>query len=227
MFESNESAVLFLNGEIDLDFCRHYIQKEDQKINADNLPIYCTDGAFIKIAKDPFLVGRLQTIYGDMDSLAHYHVIPEGIRVVKTPDQNHTDFEKTLHKLMVYYNHIDVFGASGGEMDHFLTNISVALRMMNTLSIRFIDSYAQYFVRDRYFHITNVKDCMVSIVPLGFMKEVTLKGFTYPLENASLQFDGLMSTRNSAYENEIEVQCREGKFIIFISHKPYRKCYKG
>lgn len=213
-------AIIFLNGYINLDFCESYLYNTSNKESYD---IYCTDGAFLKVMGSKPIMSDLKMISGDFDTLPiNIRVkIRSSIKVLPTPDQNYTDFEKLLGLLDGKYKQVDVYGAGGNEMDHFLGALSIALKWINKIKIVFIDQYSKYEVAKNNFKRQNVLNKMVSIMPLSRMCNVNFQGLKYSLNGQDLEIGKLVSTRNTAVANEIVINCSEGSFVIFISHDNY------
>ncbi len=221
-----KKAVLFLNGEIDLLFCESHLYPKSSTNGVESKTkhhIYCADGAFLKLIDSPRCIRDLKAIYGDFDSieLSDLKNIPAHIKVEHLHDQDHTDFEKSLIRLAENYQHIDIYGVSGQEMDHFLGNISAAMEWRDKVSIRFIDTYSEFFIADRNFSAPGVLGKMISVIPLFEMKSIHYEGLKYTCDGDDLIFGAKIGTRNFAIKDDIEIKCTQGKFIVFISHKPY------
>ena len=172
------------------------------------------DGAYNHFEKNN-IVPDLVT--GDFDSI---HKIPTTVEVIKTPDQNFTDFDKALMILSErgYFN-IDVYGGSGKEHDHFLGNISTALQWKTKLNITFFDDFGSYFFIEESIELTNLKGRNISLIPFPFAAEIITKGLQYPLKNENLTFGERIGTRNKISENTVEISYKSGSLLIYISNK--------
>ncbi|MDE4947211.1 thiamine diphosphokinase, partial [Francisella tularensis subsp. holarctica] len=70
-------------------------------------------------------------------------------------DQYTTDFEKSWNYLIsLGALKVFVFGASVGEMDHFLSNISIAKNYKQKREIELIDIYSRYFFIPKKFAVS-------------------------------------------------------------------------
>lgn len=208
------TAILFLNGRVDIDFCEKYIFE-----NYSWLPIYCADGAYSKVKNSSLLNKNIKKVIGDFDSCK----VESNDLFLINHDQNSTDFEKCLEYLLDQnYTKVIVFGGSEGEMDHFLANISVALLYKNKLTIEFVDSYSWYFFIPKVFNVENVKGKMFSIMPFGCVKNIYYNGLKYPLYGQDLEFGITTGARNCAIENEVSISYSCGEILLFISHKKYK-----
>ncbi|MFK5958721.1 MAG: thiamine diphosphokinase [Lutibacter sp.] len=155
-------------------------------------------------------------VTGDFDSI---NSIPTSIEVINTPNQDFTDFEKALQILKHRgFYHIDVYGGSGKEHDHFLGNISTALQWKIGLNITFFDDFGKYFfIQDRT-TLNHVIGKNVSLIPFPTASEINTKGLLYPIKKGTLTFGERIGTRNKAIENEIQISFENGDLLIYISH---------
>lgn len=203
-----QQALLFLNGQPPTRFRKNLLQYQI---------IACTDGAYSSyLTQTPI---DIDYIIGDLDSLQKK---PEKNKpmIIHAPDQNKTDFEKTLLFLIDKgITHVDIYGATGYACDHFLGNLSVALRYYKRIILSFYDDYSHFFFADTQTHLHNVKGQIISIMPFISAINVTLRGFTYPLKNATLKFGSLTSLRNKAEDNDVSIHFESGDLLVFINHR--------
>ncbi|MFC4892581.1 thiamine diphosphokinase [Pseudofrancisella aestuarii] len=206
-----------MNGNINLDFCRNYLKKfEDFKI-------ICTDGAYEKIHSCDFLSSKIEKVIGDFDSATYI----ESSLFLRDENQYKTDFEKALDFLIKKESlNVIVFGSSGGEMDHFLSNMSIAKKYKDSLNLRFVDEFSEYYFIQNTFKINDVNNKMFSIVPFPFAKNIYYKGLKYGLSGESLILGESTGVRNHAVENTVEINYSEGDILLFISHDFYRQIRK-
>lgn len=207
-----KKALLFINGEP---------PKEFPNFSDYNL-IACTDGAFHYLKKMKFPLDQLDFISGDFDS----HKIEEEIihqsgiynfKIIETPDQNKTDFHKALEIIIEKgFENVDVFGASGGEQDHFLGNLSVAFFFKDKINLKFFDEYSSYFFIPKEFSISGVKGKMISLMPFPIAKNIITKGLKWPLHKEDLILGERIGTRNVAENQHISIQYSEGDMLVFV-----------
>lgn len=156
-------------------------------------------------------------VTGDFDSI---QTIPTTVEVINTPNQDFTDFEKALQILKHRgFYHIDVYGGSGKEHDHFLGNISTALQWKIGLKITFFDDFGKYFFIEESIKISNIVGRNISLVPLPIANGIITEGLLYPLNNETLTFGERIGTRNKAIGNEVQISVNSGDLLIYISHK--------
>ncbi|MFZ9034550.1 MAG: thiamine diphosphokinase [Francisellaceae bacterium] len=211
------SAILFINGEIDIAFCERYI-----KSHFDNYPVFCADGAYNSVRLSCHLYQKLVSVIGDGDSI---DVIKTSnhIDYILAEDQEYTDFEKSLlHLLQMGIKRLVIFGFGGKEMDHYLGNVSTALAFKDEIDFMFIDQHGQSVFLSPEFRLENVKNKMVSVLPLPVLKGISYHGLKYPLDKATLTLGRRVGTRNQATSDVIEIHYDSGDGLVFISHENYR-----
>ena len=198
-----DKVFLLLNGD-----------KPKQLPNLDKYKLICaTDGAY-KYLEENNVSPNFVT--GDFDSLTNF---PKEIEFIETPDQDFTDFDKILQILFEKgFYHIDVYGASGAEQDHFLGNLHTAIQWQHKLKLTFFDNYSTYYLADKLTSIKNCKEKIVSLIPFPEAKQISTQGLQYPLKNENLTFGEKIGTRNRAIKNEVSISFAEGNLFIFINH---------
>lgn len=185
--------------------------------------IACTDGAFHYLTDMDFPLQRLSFVSGDFDSYQGEKDIL-GIEFIHTPNQDKTDFEKSLELLMNKgATQVEIYGGSGGEMDHFLGNLSVAHRYKDLLEIKFYDKYSEYFFIPKNFIIDNAKGKMISLYPFPSAEKITTKGLHWDLHNDTLLMHTKISTRNYADEDEVSISYSTGDLLVFVGKYMYGK----
>jgi thiamine pyrophosphokinase len=205
-------ALLFINGEPPKEFPNL----------SDYELIACTDGAFHYLKKLNFPLEKLDFISGDFDSYTEPFDSAQddrqyGFEIIETPDQNKTDFHKAIEIILEKgFENIDVYGASGGEQDHFLGNLSVAFFFKDQLNLRFFDNYSSYYFIRKEFSISGVKDKLISLLPFPIAKNIETKGLKWPLYKENLVFGERIGTRNIAEDQDVSIKYKEGDMLIFV-----------
>lgn len=210
MKNNPKPLVLFLNGTINLDFCVEYLHS-----NYADIDMICTDGAYDKLKDDSRI--SLGKVIGDFDSISDIDISND--LFIYNRCQDTTDFEKALEYIVSQdISEIIVMGSSEGEMDHFLSNISTAIKYQNTVKIKFIDENAQYFLIPKKFSISGVQDRTISVIPMPIATDVYYKGLKYGLSGQDLEFGRMIGSRNLAESDDIEINYTSGEILLFISH---------
>ncbi|MDQ1805322.1 thiamine diphosphokinase [Chryseobacterium sp. CKR4-1] len=202
-----DKVLLFINGEPPMSF---------PDLSGYDL-IACTDGAFHYLKEKRFPLDKLDFISGDFDSHTGSDEEVYQEKFILTLDQDKTDFHKALEIILDKgFRAIDVFGASGGEQDHFLGNLTVAYTFKDRLEIKFYDEFSEYYFIPKDFTVQKVKNRMISIYPFPIVENITTKGLNWPLTNGSLSITSRIGTRNFAVEDEVSVHYESGDLLFFV-----------
>lgn len=185
--------------------------------------VACTDGAIDYLTKGHFPLDSLDFISGDLDSLPAD--LPAGLseKLLCTPDQDRTDFEKALailHQKKVDMVH--VLGGSGGEMDHFLGNLTAAYRYFSKMHIRFYDAYAEYFFIPDDFSMRHVAGKMISLYPFPFAKNIHTSGLNWELHGEDLDQINRIGTRNFAVRDNVTIRYGGGALLLFVGQQYHK-----
>ena len=202
-----DKALLFING----------VPPKNLPETEDYAMVACSDGAFHYLKEKNFPLDKLDFISGDFDSHlgsdeAIYHD-----RFIFTPDQDKTDFHKSLEIIQERgITAVDVYGGSGGEMDHFLGNLTAAFLFKNHLEITFYDEFSTYFFAPKTLVLENVKGKIISLYPFPLTENITTKGLNWPLNNESLDISKRIGTRNLASEETVVIHYGKGDLVVFV-----------
>ena len=199
----NKKVFLLLNGE-----------KPKEVPNFSIYDLICaTDGAYQYLEKYKIVP---DFVSGDFDSL---EAIPKEIEVIKTPNQDFTDFDKILQILFDKgFTNIDVYGASGQEQDHFLGNLDTAIRWKKKLSLTFFDNNGTYFLAKKKLVLSNCKGKIISLIPFPKASKVETFGLKYSLKKETLKFGKRIGTRNLAIDKKVKINFKKGNMFVFINN---------
>lgn len=182
--------------------------------------ICCTDGALTYLEKMDFPTERLDFISGDMDSYGEkvHEKYPE--QFIETPDQDYTDFHKALDIILQKsrVKEVLVLGCSGGEMDHFLGNLTVAFAFKEKLEIIFEDEHSRYFFTKKEIELKGIQGKTVSLYPFPTAKGITSSGLHWEVKDYEMDIRDRIGTRNRADADEVRISYTEGDLVLFISH---------
>ncbi|WP_447952161.1 thiamine diphosphokinase [Chryseobacterium koreense] len=179
--------------------------------------IACSDGAFHYLKEKNFPVEKLDFISGDFDShTGNDDEIYEEI-FIYTPDQEKTDFEKSLEIIKTKgFKQVHVYGGSGGEMDHFLGNLTVAFHFKDELEITFFDEFSTYFFSPKNLVLENVKGKMISLYPFPIAENIVTKGLNWSLDKEKLEITSRIGTRNFAAKDLVSIEFQKGDLVVFV-----------
>ena len=198
-------TTLILNGEIDVSWL--------EKVLLDKEDICCTDGAYNKLSKSKV---NIRMVLGDFDSIEKENMLKKEVSCIYMPDQDYTDFEKAIIFLKEDHNKIVIYGASGGDVDHFLGNLSVAMKYKDEVEIIFHDSKQYYFFAKNPTELKGVKDKIISIIPFPELESVVSDSLQYPLNNDDLKLGCLISVRNFAVQDKVTISYKSGNGVIIV-----------
>ncbi|MBR5302268.1 MAG: thiamine diphosphokinase [Clostridia bacterium] len=186
----------------------------------------CTADADLTIAADKGLeafasAGIMPDILlGDMDSvsedvLARMQSVAEIDRLPCIKDD--TD---GVHALDVAIargaKHITLLGALGGRLDHALANLMLLVRAHRSgVPAQILSETVRIERVNGCKRILGAKGDTASVLPLGEAKNVTLKGFFYPLDHAVLHSGYPLGISNVIDRDEATISVEEGDLLLF------------
>lgn len=157
-------------------------------------------------------------IMGDFDSLGY---VPDGDNVIQHEVmKNDTDMMLAVKKaLEMGYKNIQLFGATGGRMDHTISNIQTMLyASKNGAAVEMIDSKNRYFViTDGAIHINGRPKSGFSIFALGGVAHrVNIADAMYLLHDFELTPDNPIGTSNAFVGQEVTISVERGSLLIVV-----------
>ncbi len=164
-------------------------------------------------------------IIGDFDSvnkttLNQYENKNIEITYLK-PEKDFTDTHMAI-KLAIEKRakHITIIGATGTRMDHTLANIhALNETLQNNVPTEIInENNIIMLINKKAKLIKNTNYKYVSIIPLTTkITGVTLKGFKYNIENATINLGESIGVSNEQIEQEALIEIKEGIAILIYS----------
>ncbi|MEI6315920.1 MAG: thiamine diphosphokinase, partial [Syntrophus sp. (in: bacteria)] len=160
-------------------------------------------------------------IIGDMDSLEEEllrHFEEKGVAVAPYPvRKDETDTQLALERaLAMDPEEILIFGAMGRRLDHTMANLG--LLMMGPekgVPIKLVDEDCEVFVMAGAATVSGKKGQTVSIFPWGGeARGITLEGFEYPLEGATMNLARPCGISNRLTEEEGRIRVDEGCLLV-------------
>ncbi len=173
----------------------------------------------------------VDAIVGDLDSTT-----PETLRffeekknprceIIKIPEQEYNDFEKTLDYLSERWNGaVHILGMTGGRADHTLSNFSVMLRCADRFtSLEAYDgSSVHSFLTTKRNHrsIECSTGTTISLMPFGEAAGVTTKNLRYTLSNETLRLGAREGLSNISTGSPVIVSIESGALLISVHDLP-------
>ncbi|KAG5348443.1 TPK1 pyrophosphokinase, partial [Acromyrmex charruanus] len=164
-------------------------------------------------------------ITGDMDSCPPYIVEKFesiGSTVIKTPDQDNTDYTKALLEVAHYakthninLGEIYVLAETSGRFDHIIGNVNTLYRsdklVGNTRVIQLASNSMTWILKPGM-HSIHIPEILVQqkswcgLLPFGCIVNcISTTGLKWNLNKTTMQFGGLISTSNTYVNSKVTV----------------------
>ena len=203
-------AYLFFNGQLkgSKKFYSNLIEKQEGDI-------YCADGG-ANIVYQLNLIPK--EIYGDLDSIKDEvkdFYAKKNVKFIKfNVEKDYTDSELVLNEIEKKYDKIYTIAALGGSIDHELTNINLLNRYSNLI---FITQKEKIFKINKSYEFYNMKNKKISFIIFSDkVKDLTLKGFKYDVENLDLKKGETRCVSNIIEKKEARVTLKSGSLLCII-----------
>lgn len=209
-------TLIISGGDIEEEFLKSFIknQKIDKVIVADRGLEMLN-----KIGLTP------NYIIGDFDSV-NESILNEykdkNIEIFKlNPEKDYTDTHMAL-KLAVELksNQIYILGALGKRMDHAIANIHILKEAVdNNINCKIIDKNNEIeLITSGTNEVKNSEYKYISLIPLtSNVTGITLKGFKYSLNDATLEIGHSIGVSNEIILDEAEISIKTGILIMIKS----------
>lgn len=184
--------------------------------------IICADGGIHHLLK----LGIYPDLWiGDFDSckfdelIKMYPKLKEVNTLVLKKDKDETDTHFSCIKaLEMGYNEILIVFASGGRLDHMLSNIHILEFILNKgAKASITDEKNTIHICSDFISVPKVRKYL-SVIPLD--KEVTIEksnGLLYPLNDFTLRREISMGVSNEIIDDKAEIYIKSGKTLIVES----------
>lgn len=216
-------AVIITGGSIDAQFAREYLANEDYDI------IIAADKG---VASADELGLRVDYVLGDFDSLDSS--LLESIRASITSKQSHVvlkefppekDYTDThlafMTAIELGVTSVVILGATGTRLDHVLANINLLMVLKeHKVEAQIIDSNNKIYVitADTELERKKLHGEYISLIPYtDIVTGVTLTGFKYPLNNATLTKASSLGISNEVIADHAIIKLEQGILIVIES----------
>ncbi len=156
-------------------------------------------------------------VLGDLDSVLKQTLEKCNFaKIIKTQNQDLTDFEKGLNYLIEKYTfqEIEVWGATGKRIDHFLANLATLKKLAKNTKITFCDNFSESVLIFENSELTGKIGQQVSLIPIFEAKKVSLKGFKFETEKMDLEFGKRISSSNQFAKTTATVNLESGCLFV-------------
>jgi thiamine pyrophosphokinase len=164
-------------------------------------------------------------VVGDMDSAPaglQERLQDLGVEVKRfSPHKDYTDTRIALDEAVSRgAKDVEIVGAMGGRFDHELANVHLLKRGLDAgLTIRIISEIQQIFLVDSEYTISDRKGWTASFLPVTETVEgITLKGFAYELEGASMEIGNPYGVSNVILGHEAGVVVKKGILLAVLTN---------
>jgi thiamine pyrophosphokinase len=154
-------------------------------------------------------------VLGDFDSLTgEARERLRSAEFVDATDQEASDLDKALGWLVDRGAlRVTITGASGGRIDHALTNVSLLLKFGSEVDLRIVEDQGELRLLQRGVELEGVEGDTVSIVVFETAHGVTTEGLAWPLVDATLA-PGSRGVSNRMTAPRARITIREGRAIV-------------
>jgi thiamine pyrophosphokinase len=206
-------ALIILDGMA--ENALHWVEWESYSLRL------AVDGAYDRLRAQAL---RPDLLTGDLDSITRQglrHAEASDVEIIPNDDQETTDAQKAI-TLMIErgITSADVIGFCGSRMDHELATLSAVAAVTDKIRIRLIDEVAEGWILKgpEKRKIQNAKGRTCSLMPLNTCSSVSLKGFQWPLEQATLSPGKRFACSNVVIDRNAEVELLQGILLLYLHH---------
>lgn len=166
---------------------------------------------------------KIDVLLGDFDGVINIQEIEQRqqpIQIIHTPDQNATDLEKSIEWLIQEgYPSANILWATGKRADHTVNNMMSLLKYVGKIDLVILDDYSRVFFLPKTYKKWYPKGTIISLIPFGLVKGVSIKGLHYLLDNEDLQ-SGVRTGSSNRVSSEgwIEIDYLEGDLLLMECH---------
>ena len=165
-------------------------------------------------------------IFGDLDSFpAAKNFLKTSCSLVEKNNQSQTDLEFALDFLCQFQEleQLNLYGATGGRLDHFLANLSLLRNpKYRHWQLKIIDAQNQLermrASEKNFYPIENYR--YFSLIPLFGQTQISIQGAKYSAENLPLTLDYANATSNEFINNQpIKITSNQDLLVIYSRDK--------
>lgn len=209
-----KEVIIIAGGDISESLILEYLNKRQEKI------IIAVDKGLESLyninVKPDYIIGDFDSVGKDiLDKYSNTELVK------LNPIKDFTDTHMAL-KLAIDLkaDTITILGATGKRIDHALANINIMKEALEkNIKCKMIDTHNEIQLINSYAELeknTNYK--YISLIPLTTKAEgITLKGFKYLLNNATLNIGHSIGVSNEQVDDIASINVSEGILILIKS----------
>lgn len=175
--------------------------------------VICADGGLYHAEK----MGIIPSLtVGDFDS--YTGTVTGEVRRFN-PEKDYTDTHIAVcEALECGYKEIVMLGASGTRLDHTLSNIGLLEYITERGATGYlINETNKITVINKDTVIKSEEGWHLSLIPIGTVKGVTLRGLKYSLDDYDLKFSESLAVSNEFTGEDAVIKIKEGSLIVIKS----------
>ena len=203
-------AVIITGGKIaDYNYIKAQIRTDDT--------IICADSGYDHAIK---MGVKADIVIGDFDSIDSISAIPQDTAIIRHPSRkDQTDTEIAIDYAREHgFKDFLLLAATGGRMDHSLTNILLLkgfLERGETAVI--VDEHSKIMLTDTTLHLSEAPGTIVSLVPLSDCTGVCTNNLEYPLNNADMHVGKGVGVSNIMTAGSAVVSVKSGLLLVIAA----------
>lgn len=177
--------------------------------------LVCVDGGYY-LAEKLGLFPNL--VVGDFDSYKTPSQIKAKEIITLPANKDDTDTFYAIKETLKHdVDEILILGGTGGRLDHTFANFSLLKHVYNRCNCKIEDEENIIFYTEEEYTIHNQENRTVSIFPFACQAaQISLHGFSYPLNNYNLQADVPLGISNVIEKKEAKIEVKGGGVLIFM-----------
>ncbi len=203
---STRKSVIIANGDfVYNDRIRKQIESAGRIVCADGGTNHLVD---IDITPD-LILGDLDSIHPD--TLERF----KSVEIIKDTDKFSTDTMKVInYEIAQGTKELLILGATGGRIDHTLSNLSLLTRYADIIKITIVDDHSETLFLKDSITFESVIGRKLSLMVLGGSSSVTTKGLKWELDGESQQFSPF-GISNEVADSPVTIEVEGDGIFIF------------
>lgn len=217
----NQKVLIVANGKIASEsrLREAFLKFAGYELLSEHFIVICADGG---IRNARLLSLKINYLIGDFDSASteEREALSKDIDMITIfdPDQNKTDTRLAVElALKLQAREIFIIGATGGRMDHCLSNILELKHLDNLDTARVIDEYSDIRYTRLPVELNGHIGETISIIPLSDVKALSYEGLMYPLHNADIP-SGTSLICNKFSQAVARIDFKSGELLIIKAY---------
>lgn len=205
MSNARKSVVVANGNFVYTDRIRKQIESADR--------IVCADGganhlAAVDVTPD-LILGDLDSVHPD--TLQRF----KDVETIKDTDQFSTDTMKIIdHELSLGMEELLLLGATGGRIDHTLSNLSLLTRYADLIKISIMDERTETLFIKKSITFNSTVRRKISLMVLGGESSVTSKGLRWELDGESQRFSPF-GISNEVADSPVTIEVEGSGIFLF------------